>query len=54
LKVEWVELRNKEGFRRFKKILENLKIPHKDLKGNIESNLNKIFEEIFNDKNKKK
>ena len=54
LKVEWVELRDKEGFRRFKKILENLKIPHKDLKGNIESNLNKIFEEIFNDKNKKK
>ena len=54
LKVEWVELRDKEGFRRFKKILENLKIPHKDLKGNIDSNLNKIFEEIFNDKNKKK
>ena len=54
LKVEWVELRDKEGFRRFKKILENLKIPHKDFKGSIASNLNKIFEEIFNDKNKKK
>ncbi len=48
LKVEWAELRDKEGYRRFKKVLENLNIPHKDFKGNIDSNLKKIFQEIFN------
>ena len=53
LKVEWVELRDKEGYRRFKKVLENLKIPHQDFKGNRDSTLKKIFQEIFNDKNRK-
>lgn len=53
LKVEWVELRDKEGYRRFKKILENLKIPHQDFKGDIDSALKKIFQEIFNDKDRK-
>jgi len=47
LKVEWVELRNKEGYRRFKKVLENLKIPHEDFKGKMDFALKKIFQEIF-------
>lgn len=45
--VEWVELRDHNGFRRFKKVLEKLKIPHKDLSGDIGQNLDKIFHEIF-------
>ena len=40
LGVEWVELRDKElGFKRFEKVLENLKIPHKKL--------NKAWQESF-------
>ena len=53
LKVEWVELRDKEGYRRFNKVLENLKIPHQNFKGNINSALKNVFQEIFNDKNRK-
>ncbi|MFH0733990.1 MAG: CfrBI family restriction endonuclease [bacterium] len=45
--VEWVELRNEKGFERFQKVLENLKIPHNLLSNNIDSELNKIFTEIF-------
>ena len=47
LKINWVELRAENGFRRFKKALENLDIPHKDFKGNLEKDLDKIFDEIF-------
>lgn len=47
LKINWVELRTDNGFRRFKKALENLDIPHKDFKGNLDSDLDKIFDEIF-------
>jgi len=48
LNVEWVELRNDEGFKRFKNVLENLEIPHSNL-GNIdiERKLDEIFNEIF-------
>jgi hypothetical protein len=48
LKVEWVQLREKDGFMRFEKVLSHLKIPHSDLKGNIDANLKQIFKEIFN------
>lgn len=47
LKVNWVELRNKDGFKRFKKVLENLGIPHSDYYGNIDKDLDKVFKEIF-------
>lgn len=50
LKVEWVELRDHSGYKRFKKVLENLKIPHKDFKGNVDKKLEKIFNEIFKNK----
>lgn len=46
-KVKWVELRDHNGYKRFKKVLENLKIPHKDFKGNLDTQLEKIFKEIF-------
>ena len=47
LKVEWVELRDKEGYKRFKKTLENLGIPHTDFKGDANKELDKVFKEIF-------
>lgn len=47
LKVNWVELRSVNGYKRFKKVLENLNIPHADYKGNIDKDIEKIFAEIF-------
>ena len=47
LKVQWVELRNKEGFRRFEEVLKALKIPHKTLDKNYNQKLNSIFDTIF-------
>tara|TARA_Y100000310_G_C20663747_1_gene806275 strand:+ start:1490 stop:2452 length:963 start_codon:yes stop_codon:yes gene_type:complete len=51
LKVEWVELRDNNGYKRFKKVLENLDIPHKDFKGDVNKVLRGIFKILFNDKN---
>lgn len=47
LKVEWVELRDHNGYKRFKKVLENLNIPHVDFDGDINEKLDEIFEELF-------
>lgn len=47
LKVEWVQLRDTNGFQRFEKVLENLNIPHKKLKLNFDNNLSKILKELF-------
>lgn len=47
LKVEWVELRSKDGFQRFKKVLESLNIPHKKLPENIDRKLETVFKNIF-------
>jgi len=48
LNIHWIELRSAIGFRHFKKVLEKLDIPHNDFKGNLEYDLNLIFDEIFN------
>jgi len=49
LGVEWVELRDNIGFKRFKTVLENLGIPHHNLgEIDIEAKLDEIFNEIFN------
>ena len=48
---EWVELRDHNGYKRFKKVLENLKINHKNFSGDLNKNLEKIFKEIFKEKN---
>ena len=46
--VEWVELRENNGFKRFNKVLQNLDIPHTDINNeNFDSDINKIFLEIF-------
>lgn len=46
-KVEWVEMRDHDGYKRFKKVLESLKIPHKDINGKVDKKLDTIFKEIF-------
>lgn len=47
LNIEWVELRNNVGFRRFTTVLTNLGIPFSDFTGDIETKLPQIFKEIF-------
>ena len=48
LGAEWVELRSKNGFLRFGKILKNLNIPHKNPQlENLEEDLNQILDDIL-------
>jgi hypothetical protein len=47
LEVEWVELRNDSGFKRFETVLKNLKIPHEKLPENFDKKLELVFKEIF-------
>jgi len=47
LGIEWVELRNDNGFQRFEIVLNHLRIPHRKLPFNIDQKLKKIFREIF-------
>lgn len=54
LKINWIELRAQDGYKRFKKALDKLKIPHKDYNGNLDKDLDKIFSTIFNDTTGKK
>ena len=48
-KVNWVELRSENGFKRFKNVLEILNIPHTDYTGILDIDLSLIFTEIFSD-----
>ncbi len=45
-KVEWVELRQENGYRKFYEILKRLNVPCQDFVGNPNQRLNKIFEEM--------
>ncbi len=47
LNIEWVELRNSEGLKRFTIVLKNLGIPFKDFSGNIDERLPQVFKEVF-------
>lgn len=47
LDVEWVELRSKNGYQRFGKVLSNLGIKHKKFSGDLTKELVKIYTEIF-------
>lgn len=47
LKIEWVELRNSDGFKRFGTVLKNLGIPYKDFSGDIDTMLPQIFKQVF-------
>ncbi len=48
LNVEWVELRDNEGYKRFQQVLTNLKIPHENLTTDMNTKLEQIIKEIFN------
>lgn len=47
LNVNWVELRGNNGYKRFKNLLDNLNIPYTDYNGDIDTDLPKIFAQIF-------
>jgi hypothetical protein len=47
LKVDWVELHEPAGYKRFNDILQKLNIPHTGFSGNLDTALDKIFSEIF-------
>jgi len=48
LNVEWVEMRNTVGYKRFKIVLEKFGIPHAELGDiDIEKRMDEIFDEIF-------
>jgi len=48
LNVEWVEMRNTVGYKRFMIVLEKLGIPHTELDDiDIEKRIDEIFDEIF-------
>lgn len=47
LNVNWVELRTEDGFKRFKNVLEKLEIPFTDYNGNLEEDLELLFDEIL-------
>ncbi|MDR2117077.1 MAG: CfrBI family restriction endonuclease [Planctomycetaceae bacterium] len=47
LNINWVALREPEGFRRFKLILEKLNIPYKDFNDNLDEKLETILSELF-------
>jgi hypothetical protein len=47
LGVNWVALRDKDGYKKFGEILQKLNIPHTNYKGNLDVNLPVILEELF-------
>jgi hypothetical protein len=47
LGVNWVALRDKNGYKKFGEILHKLHIPYKDYNGNLDVDLPKILEELF-------
>jgi hypothetical protein len=47
LKVDWVELHEPAGYKRFNDILKKLNIPHAGFLGSLDTALDKIFSEIF-------
>ncbi|MCL2665028.1 MAG: CfrBI family restriction endonuclease [Defluviitaleaceae bacterium] len=47
LNIQWVELRSKNGYKKFGKILNLLGIPHDDYNGNLENDLNMILDNLL-------
>ena len=47
LDVEWIELRSLNGYLRFATVLDNLKIPHRNITRFTEEELEDIFKQIF-------
>lgn len=47
LNVKWVELRDKNGYKRFGKILQELAIPYTEFNGDLDNHLDKILTELL-------
>ena len=47
LNVEWVELRDDNGFRRFEQVLDKLNIPHSKLGKDLDVELEKVLKHLF-------
>jgi len=47
LQIEWVELRSRQGYRRFLQVLRRRGIPCNDFHGNIEDKLNEVLPLVF-------
>ena len=47
LNVKWVELRTNDGYKKFAKVLQELKIPYTDFNGNLDKSLDVILSEII-------
>ncbi|GHT67490.1 hypothetical protein FACS189452_05320 [Bacteroidia bacterium] len=47
LKVNWVALREKDGYKRFKLALEKLNIPYSDFVGDLDTSVDRILIEVF-------
>jgi hypothetical protein len=45
--VHWIELHAPEGYKKFKTLLELLKIPHNDITGDLDTLLDTILQNIF-------
>lgn len=46
-RIEWVELRCKDGYKRFATVLKHLDIPHEDFTGNIDTALDQVLGSVF-------
>lgn len=49
LNVQWIELRNENGYQRFQEVLTKLNVPNSNLTGDLMSRLDDILNEIYND-----
>ncbi len=47
LKIQWVELRGDNGYKRFEKVLDNLNIPHHTFTGDPNERLSLILDDIL-------
>jgi hypothetical protein len=47
LGVNWVALRDEDGYKRFERSLKKLKIPHTEYIGNLSEDLPKILDDLF-------
>ncbi len=47
LKVQWVELRNEIGYKRFATVLQSFDIPFVDFQGDLDNHLDKILGELL-------
>jgi len=47
LNVQWIELRNKGGYKRFQEVLNALNVPNSDLNGDLNTRLDEILKEIY-------